>query len=149
MTAGFLESLLLTSWCERRSTTVEMGRPGAFAGAHGAERPGKKGERCGPKRRCRGWEMGCSSFCVPSSSQGNLPHPHFLRQHFLGLYLEMQSVTCICTLCGGLHTHRGMCAKFDEELCRGSCLRITGFCRIGAIWHGDVLVACVVAWVHR
>lgn len=45
---------------------------------------GKEGEGCGPECRHRGWEMGCSSFCMPRSDQRNLPHPHFFQAAFSG-----------------------------------------------------------------
>lgn len=49
-----------------------------------------------------------------------LSQPRFLlRWRFLGLYLEMQSVTGIYTLRGGLRTHAGRCAKVDEDPSEG------------------------------
>lgn len=48
-----------------------------------------------------------------------------------------------------LHVHAGVCAEVGEEPCKGSRLHITEVCCIWAIWHGNVLVARMVVWMHR
>lgn len=89
-----------------------------------------------------------SMRCCCSSSQTcwkQLPwkhegsHPRFLLcWHFLGLYLEIQGVTCAYT---------GRSAKADEEPGEGGGLRRTGFCCIWATWRENVIVVCAGAQV--